>query len=282
MPELPEVETVRRGLIPALEGQRIITAEINRPDLRWPFPDRMAARLEGTQVLALRRRAKVLLLDLDSGETLLSHLGMSGSYRVRPADNHPPEKHDHVRLTTQNRQFITYHDPRRFGAMDLHPTSKLLTHSWLKDLGPEPFAPDLCIADLAARICPRKAPIKSLLLNAKIIAGLGNIYVCESLFRAKIHPARPGESLNETEITALYHAIVQVIADAIAAGGATLQDHRQPSGETGYFQHHFDVYGKAGTPCPVCCHHNRPHSTIVRIVQAGRSSFFCPICQPLP
>lgn len=282
MPELPEVETVRRGLLPVMEGARIARAEVNRPDLRWPFPDRMADRLTGRTVTALRRRSKYILADLDSGETLLVHLGMSGRMLISGAQlgsfhhDHPaPQKHDHVVLHLGNGARITFNDARRFGAMDLMPTDRADQHLLLRDLGPEPFGNDFNEAYLAGRLKGRKTPIKAALLDQRIVAGLGNIYVAETLFRARISPLRPAGELAEAQVHGLVPVIREVLAEAIEAGGSSLRDFRQANGELGYFSKHFQVYDREGDPCetPGCT------GTITRSVQSGRSSFWCPTCQ---
>ena len=282
MPELPEVETVRRGLAPVMEGQRIARAEVNRPDLRWPFPDRMADRLTGALIERLRRRSKYILADLDTGETLLIHLGMSGRMLISGAmlgafhHDHPaPAKHDHVVLHMGQGARITFNDARRFGAMDLMGTPDTDAHWLMRDLGPEPFANDFNEDYLVARLKGRNTPIKSALLDQRIVAGLGNIYVCEVLHRAGIHPARKAGRIAAARIAGLVPLIRQVLEEAIAAGGSSLRDYRQADGELGYFQHGFAVYGREGEPCvtPGC------DGTVARIVQSGRSSFFCPRCQ---
>ncbi|WGW04679.1 bifunctional DNA-formamidopyrimidine glycosylase/DNA-(apurinic or apyrimidinic site) lyase [Tropicibacter oceani] len=282
MPELPEVETVRRGLAPAMEGQVITLARVNRPDLRWPFPDNMAQRLTGARVLGLRRRSKYILADLDRGESLLIHLGMSGRMLVSGdplgqfVHDHPaPEKHDHVVLDMANGARITFNDPRRFGAMDLLPTATAEAHPLLASIGPEPLGNGFSESHLVAALKGRSMPIKSALLDQKIVAGLGNIYVCETLYRGRIHPARRVTKIAQRRIAALVPIIRQVLSEAIEAGGSSLKDFRQADGELGYFQHSFDVYGREGAPCktPGCTDHVR------RIVQSGRSSFYCPSCQ---
>lgn len=282
MPELPEVETVMRGLAPAMTGAVIAQADVNRPDLRWPFPVDMSARLSGQKVLQLRRRSKYILADLASGESLLIHLGMSGRMLVSGdplgqfVHNHPaPEKHDHVVLHMDNGARITFNDPRRFGAMDLMETATAASHKLLAVLGPEPLGNDFHETHLIAALKGRMMPIKSALLDQKIVAGLGNIYVCEALYRGRIHPARKAGRISKPRIAALVPIIRQVLAEAIEAGGSSLRDFRQADGELGYFQHNFDVYGREGAPCrtPDC---GQP---IRRIVQSGRSSFYCPSCQ---
>jgi formamidopyrimidine-DNA glycosylase len=297
MPELPEVETVRRGLLPAMEGRVITRATVNRPDLRWPFPPDMAARLTGSRVLALRRRSKYILADLSTGESLLIHLGMSGRMLISSPPpmsakgasdqttretlgewhhHHPaPEKHDHVILDMEDGTRITFNDARRFGAMDLMPTATADAHPLLAVLGPEPLGNAFNDSYLAARLKGRNTPIKSALLDQHIIAGLGNIYVCETLYRARIHPARKAARISAARTAALVPIIRDVLAEAITAGGSSLRDYRQADGELGYFQHSFQVYGREGQPCltPGC------KDTVRRIVQSGRSSFYCPSCQ---
>lgn len=284
MPELPEVETVRRGLAPVMEQKIIQRADINRPDLRRPFPENMATRLTGQRVLRLRRRSKYILADLSSGETLLIHLGMSGRMLVsgdplgKFVHEHPaPEKHDHVVLHMEGGARITFNDPRRFGAMDLLSTSEGDTHPLLASIGPEPLSNAFSESHLVSVLSGRKTPIKSALLDQKNVAGLGNIYVCEALFRAGIHPARKVTNLPQDQIEQLVPIIRTVLEEAIEAGGSSLKDFRQADGELGYFQHGFDVYGREGSPCktPDC------KETIHRITQSGRSSFYCPNCQRL-
>jgi formamidopyrimidine-DNA glycosylase len=281
MPELPEVETVRRGLLPVMAGAVIARANVNRPDLRWPLPERMAERLTGRRVTALRRRSKYILADLDSGETLLIHLGMSGRMLISGAQigafhhDHPaPQKHDHVVLHMEGGARITFNDARRFGAMDLM-ASEGETHPLLAGLGPEPFGNDFNGPYLAARLKGRKTPIKSALLDQRIVAGLGNIYVAETLYRARISPHRLAGDLTEPAVQALVPVIRDVLAEAIEAGGSSLRDFRQANGELGYFSKHFQVYDREGQPCetPGC------GGIVTRTVQSGRSSFWCPACQ---
>ena len=282
MPELPEVETVRRGLAPVMEGQTIAQARVNRPDLRWPFPPDMAGRLTGRRVTALRRRSKYILADLDSGESLLIHLGMSGRMLVsgdplgRFVHDHPAaEKHDHVVLDMDNGARITFNDPRRFGAMDLLNTATAERHKLLAQIGPEPLGNDFNEPYLVAAFKGRNTPVKSALLDQRIVAGLGNIYVCEALFRARIAPQRKAGRIAAPRVASLVPIIRQVLSEAIEAGGSSLRDFRQADGELGYFQHSFDAYGREGEACraPGCS------GTIARIVQSGRSSFYCPSCQ---
>lgn len=280
MPELPEVETVRRGLQPHLEGQRIARAEARRPDLRWPLPVDLVQVLTGATVTALRRRSKYLLADLDRGGTLLMHLGMSGRLLVEGAglagfhrDPTILPRHDHVVLLTGQGTTITFNDARRFGMVDL--IREGAAHPLLDHLGPEPLDPDFGPAHLAAAFKGRKAPVKQALLDQRIVAGLGNIYVSEALHRAGIDPRRAAGRIGAARLAALAGHIREVLVEAIAAGGSSLRDHRQATGELGYFQHCFRVYDRAGQTCP------RPGCTgmVRRIVQSGRSSFYCPSCQ---
>ncbi len=280
MPELPEVETVRRGLQPHLEGQRIARAEARRPDLRWPLPVDLVQVLTGARVTALRRRSKYLLADLDRGGTVLMHLGMSGRMLVEGAglagfhrDPSVLARHDHVVLVTESGTTITFNDARRFGMVDLIRDGT--AHPLLDHLGPEPFDPGFNAAYLAARFAGRRAPVKQAMLDQRIVAGLGNIYVSEALHRAHIDPRRAAGRIGAARLEALAGHIREVLADAIAAGGSSLRDHRQASGELGYFQHSFRVYDREGAPCPApgCA------GIIRRVVQSGRSSFYCPGCQ---
>jgi formamidopyrimidine-DNA glycosylase len=282
MPELPEVETVRRGLAPVLEGHVIATAEVRRPDLRWPFPRGMADRLTGRRVVRLGRRSKYILADLDSGETLIVHLGMSGRMLVAGAmlgefhqDIAPMLPHDHVVLTTDRGVRITFNDARRFGAMDLWPTDRLDAHWLLADLGPEPLGNGFHEDYLVARLKGRNTPVKAALLDQRVVAGLGNIYVAEALFRAGISPLRKAGRIAEPRVRRLVPVIREVLTDAIAAGGSSLRDYRQADGELGYFQHTFRVYDREGAACvtPGCT------GIVRRAVQSGRSSFWCPVCQ---
>lgn len=282
MPELPEVETVRRGLAPVMEGAVIARAEVNRPDLRWPFPPDMAARLTGQRVLALRRRSKYILADLASDETLLIHLGMSGRMLISgdPLGNcarihATPQKHDHVVLHMANGARITFNDPRRFGAMDLFATAAAEGHALLAKLGPEPLGNAFDEGHLATALAGRNTPIKAALLDQRIVAGLGNIYVCEALYRARISPRRKARNVGVRRAALLVPVIRDVLNEAIAAGGSSLRDYRQTGGDLGYFQHSFDVYGREGLPCRRAgC-----DGTVTRIVQSGRSSFYCGRCQ---
>lgn len=282
MPELPEVETVRRGLAPAMEGAVIADAEVRRPDLRWPFPDRMAERLQGQIVRALRRRSKYILADLSSGETLIIHLGMSGRMQVSSVEagkfHHSHgglPAHDHVVIHMGNGSRITFNDARRFGAMDLAPTDKVEAHWLLKDLGPEPFGNAFNGTYLAQRFVGKRSPIKSALLDQRIVAGLGNIYVCEVLHRAGINPKRHAGRISPQRVERLVPIIRDVLTEAIEAGGSSLRDHRQTDGDLGYFQHTFRVYDREGSPCRT----TECSGKVSRIVQSGRSTFYCPTCQ---
>lgn len=280
MPELPEVETVRRGLLSAMEGGLIARAEVNRPDLRWPLPERMAERLTGATVRQLRRRSKYILADLDTGESLLIHLGMSGRMLVSGVilggfhQDHPaPQKHDHVVLHMAGGARVTFNDARRFGAMDLVRTDREDAYWLLAGLGPEPFGNDFHEDYLVARLKGRATPIKAALLDQRVVAGLGNIYVSEVLCRAGIDPRRQAGRISARRVAALVPIIRDVLSEAIEAGGSSLRDHRQADGELGYFQHTFRVYDREGEPCTQCA------APIRRIVQSGRSSYFCPACQ---
>jgi formamidopyrimidine-DNA glycosylase len=292
MPELPEVETVRRGLEPAMAGARFAKVEQRRPDLRFALPERFAKRLEGRRVEALERRAKYLLADLDGGEVLVMHLGMSGSFRIdmragsgRPGKFHRPRSsapvHDHVVFDMSSGARITYNDPRRFGFMLIVPRAELDTHPLFSGMGIEPLGNELDGALIARLFAGKSAPLKAALLDQRLIAGLGNIYVCEALHRAALSPRRAAGTLARRNggptdrAQRLAEVIPQVLNAAIEAGGSSLRDHRQTDGTLGYFQHRFRVYNREGEPCstPGCS------GTIRRIVQSGRSTFFCPICQ---
>lgn len=280
MPELPEVETVRRGLSPAMEGQQIERLIVNRPDLRFPFPDRFQARVEGTRIERMGRRAKFLICDLSSGESLIMHLGMSGRFTVDSAgtadfhhDGRPNPKHDHVIFHMRGGATVTYNDPRRFGFMELWPTADIGAYERVKDLGPEPLSNQFHVDYLNEALTGKAAPIKAALLDQAVIAGLGNIYVCEALFRAGISPRRKAKSVAGQRAERLTPAINEVIAEAIAAGGSSISDFASASGELGYFQKQFHVYDREGAPCDTC------GSEIKRIVQSGRSTFFCSQCQ---
>ncbi|MBN8939273.1 MAG: bifunctional DNA-formamidopyrimidine glycosylase/DNA-(apurinic or apyrimidinic site) lyase [Rhizobiales bacterium] len=288
MPELPEVETVRRGLAPVMEGATISRAEVRRKDLRFPFPENFSARLTGRRIESLGRRAKYLLADLDGGEVVIMHLGMSGSFRIEQeiaGDFHHERSrnaaHDHVVLHLSSGATVTYNDPRRFGFMLLAERSRLPEHPLFAHLGVEPTGNALSADYLAGQFKDKQAPLKAALLDQSIIAGLGNIYVCEALFRSGLAPTRKAGTLvtkagaPSARLERLVPVIHDVIAEALEAGGSTLRDHAQPSGELGYFQHRFQVYDREGETCakPGC------GNIVRRIVQSNRSTFYCPTCQ---
>jgi len=275
MPELPEVETVRRGLAPHFEGRCIERVTLRRDGLRFPFPEGMGQVLTGRRVLDVGRRAKFLLFQLEDDPVLIAHLGMSGRFRVFGGDRPPLDKHDHVVFELSDGCQVRYNDPRRFGFMDLVADGQASAHPMLASLGPEPVFPALTGTQLAKRLAGRQGPIKSALLDQGVIAGVGNIYACEALFDAGISPRRKGRTVAGRRAERLAGAIGDVLEAAIDAGGSSLRDHRQPSGEWGYFQHAFKVYGREGETCPRCGS-GRP---IKRIVQSGRSTFFCSACQ---
>ncbi|MGB6491730.1 MAG: bifunctional DNA-formamidopyrimidine glycosylase/DNA-(apurinic or apyrimidinic site) lyase [Methylovirgula sp.] len=290
MPELPEVETVRRGLEAAMLGARFTRVEQRRRDLRFPFPKNFAGRLEGRTVTSLKRRAKYILAELDDGHVLVLHLGMSGSFRVEdekvtktPGSFHhlrPKDvAHDHVAFHLSNGARVIYNDPRRFGFMNIIEANKLNDHALFRNVGIEPLGNELNGANLARLFAGKSAPLKSALSDQRLIAGLGNIYVNEALHRAGLSPRRAAGSIARkngapTErAERLAHAIREVLEEAVAAGGSSLRDHRQTNGELGYFQHKFRVYHREGQACPRC------GGTVKRIVQAGRATFFCGKCQ---
>jgi len=297
MPELPEVETVRRGLEPAMQNARFLKVEARRKNLRFPLPRNFAERLQGKSVTGLGRRAKYLLADLSSGDVLLMHLGMSGSFRLAkstqagagqtdaPGDFHharsKDEKHDHLLFHMSSGWTVIFNDPRRFGFMKIVPRADLERDPSLRALGPEPLGNQFDAALLAAACQGKKTNLKAALSDQKVIAGLGNIYVCEALHRAHLSPKRQVATIADkhgkpnARAEALVDAIRDVLQDAIAAGGSSLRDHRQTNGELGYFQHRFRVYDREGEPCPT----PRCRGKIHRIVQAGRSTFYCPVCQ---
>ena len=267
MPELPEVETTVRGLARVLEGRRIQSVQARRPDLRRALPVDLGQRLTGSRVTGLHRRAKYGLIETDRGDTLIFHLGMSGHWRIDPAKM---EKHDHFIIETDEGRRVALNDARRFGSLDLVRTAELGDWPAIKALGPEPFG--LNPRELKARLAGRSAAIKLLLLDQTIVAGLGNIYVCEALYRARIHPKRAGGSIALDRLKRLVLAIEAVLTEAIAAGGSTLRDFASPDGQLGYFSKSFQVYDREGRPC--AC-----GGTVRRIVQGGRSTFYCPRCQ---
>ena len=287
MPELPEVETVRRGLAPVMEDQRFAKVEVRRGDLRWPLPKDFAQKLHGKTVEGMGRRAKYLLADLSSGDVLLMHLGMSGSFRVgkdtAPGKYHHERSksaaHDHVIFHMSNGATVVFNDPRRFGSMKLVPRAKLDDEPLLRSLGPEPLGNEFDATMLARACAGKKTSLKAALSDQRVVAGLGNIYVCEALFRARLSPKRRASTIADREgkpnerATRLVAAIKAVLVDAIEAGGSSLRDHRRADGSLGDFQHNFQVYDREGEPCPSC------KGKIKRIVQGGRSTFYCPSCQ---
>jgi formamidopyrimidine-DNA glycosylase len=286
MPELPEVETVRRGLAPAMEGARITQVEVRHRGLRWPIAKDFEKRINGQTVDGLGRRAKYLLADLSSGDVLVMHLGMSGSFRVDDAkiakyhhEKSKSTKHDHVVFHMSNGATVTFNDPRRFGSMKLVARTKMESEPLLRGIGPEPLGNEFDATMLAQACQAKKTSLKAALLDQRVVAGLGNIYVCEALFRAKLSPKRQASTIADrngkpnARALALVDAIKAVLQDAIKAGGSSLRDHRRADGSLGDFQHNFLVYDREGTPCPGC------KGKIKRIVQNGRSTFYCPSCQ---
>jgi formamidopyrimidine-DNA glycosylase len=269
VPELPEVETTVRGLEPVLKGQRLTRVVTRRGDLRRPFPDDLAQRMTGATVTALGRRAKYGLIDTDRGDTMIFHLGMSGRWRVDPSEL---EKHDHLVIDTQDGRRVALNDPRRFGSVDLVPTAELAEFPAFKVLGPEPLGPELTAAYLKQALSGRVASIKQMLLDQRIVAGLGNIYVCEALYAARISPKREAGRISLARFDRLVTEIRVVLESAIAAGGSTLRDYARPDGELGYFSKQFLVYGREGEPCGC-------GGTVKRYVEGGRSTFWCPVCQ---
>ncbi len=270
MPELPEVETTVRGLARFLEGERITRVTLNRPNLRRPFPADLVQMLSGAQVTGLSRRAKYGLIHLNRDATMIFHLGMSGRWRIDPET---PDPHDHLLLETADHRFALC-DPRRFGSVDLLATDALDAWPQFAALGPEPLGPGLTAAHLKAALAGKVQPVKLCLLDQRIVAGLGNIYVCEALWRAGIRPTRPAGKVSGPQLARLVPAIRDVLDAAIRAGGSTLRDYAQPDGELGYFASSFDVYGREGQAC-----HSDDSGVIVRIAQGGRSTWYCPICQ---
>ncbi len=277
MPELPEVETVMRGLQARLQGRLIVRAVVHRPDLRWAMPPGLVSRLVGARVTSFRRRAKYILMRLSSGDSVLLHLGMSGRMLLGPA-RAEATLHEHVVLETDDGGRVGFVDPRRFGSIDLLPTAEEDAHRLLAGLGPEPLDPAFSTHVLAAALAGKRTPIKAALLDQRLVAGLGNIYVCEALFRARIAPDRLAGSIPRAGSARLVKAIKATLTEAIAAGGSSLRDYVQPGGELGYFQHAWKVYGREGQGCercpglPACC-------GIARMVQSARSSFYCPRTQ---
>jgi len=285
MPELPEVETVRRGLAPVLVGARLKRAIARRPDLRFPLPPRFAQRLTGARIESLTRRAKYLIAGLDTGEMLVAHLGMSGRFLIHPAKAPAPQPgefyyagapnpaHTHIVLETDRGDRVEFNDPRRFGYMDLVAADQMAQHPYFRELGPEPLEEGFSGAHLALAFAGKKQNIKASLLDQRVVAGLGNIYVCEALFRTRIDPRRAAGRISRPRLDRLAAEVRLVLNEAIAAGGSSLRDYAQAGGELGYFQHRFQIYDREGDACLVC------KSPIKRIVQGGRSTFFCAKCQ---
>jgi len=269
MPELPEVETTVRGLTPVLEGERLARVTTRRGDLRRPFPDDLAQRMTGATVTGLGRRAKYGLIDTDRGDTMIFHLGMSGRWRVDPSEL---DKHDHLLIETDGGRHVALNDPRRFGSIDLVSTAALADFPAFKALGPEPLGPDLTAAYLKQALKGRVASIKQMLLDQRIVAGLGNIYVCEALYAARISPKRAAGRISRARLDRLVPAIRAVLESAIEAGGSSLRDFAHPDGNLGYFSKQFMVYGREGEPCGC-------GGTVQRYVEGGRSTFWCPACQ---
>lgn len=289
MPELPEVETVRRGLAPTLVGARILRVELRRADLRLPFPKDFAERVKGRRIIALQRRAKYLVAPLDDGTTIIAHLGMSGAFRIEsraestgsfawPRSKNPA--HDHVLIHLES-ETVVYNDPRRFGFMSLADATELESLPFFIGLGVEPLSNEFGASTLAKLFARRKTSLKAALLDQRLIAGLGNIYACEALHRARLAPGRPagdivrGDGAPAQEAERLARSIRDVLEEAIAAGGSSLRDHRQTDGSLGYFQHNFRVYDRVGEACPT----ENCRGIIEKRTQNGRSTFFCPKCQ---
>ena len=282
MPELPEVETVLRGISPILEGNEIDYAQVNRPDLRRPFPNNLAKRLKNRKINFLHRRSKYILIDLSGGETLIMHLGMSGriiiSQKVAGTFHHNTnhsQKHDHFVLHLKDNHQLTFNDPRRFGVIDLLRTENLELSGMLSQIGPEPLSNSFNEAYFVSTMRLKKTNIKSALLDQRVVAGLGNIYVCEALFRAGISPKRQALRISHKKLSSLVPIIKEILLEAISSGGSSLRDFRNASGDLGYFQHSFDVYGREDQDC----YNTECDGKIKRITQAGRSSFYCSNCQ---
>lgn len=277
MPELPEVETVMRGLSPVLENTRIADARAYVPKLRVDIPADFSERLNGNLITRLTRRSKYVLIECEDGLVAILHLGMSGRINIHGANSdHPPRaRHDHITLLTEKGDLVVFNDTRRFGLLVFSSVSEIDQHALIKDIGPEPLGNGFNSDHLAKGLEKRKSPIKNSLLDQKLVAGLGNIYVCEALWRAGIAPTRLATTLTKSEIEALVPIIRTILEEAIAAGGSTLKDYAQVSGELGYFQHRFSAYGQEGEPCSA----KGCRATIKRIVQSNRSTFYCPNCQ---
>ncbi|NCO04015.1 MAG: bifunctional DNA-formamidopyrimidine glycosylase/DNA-(apurinic or apyrimidinic site) lyase [Alphaproteobacteria bacterium] len=275
MPELPEVETVMRGLEPAMVGQKIAFVNKRRPDLRVPFPKNIKSVLEGARVLNMTRRAKYILIHTDQSHVLVIHLGMSGRILIETNRDYKPQKHDHIILTMADKTQIIYNDPRRFGMIFFVKNGEFEIHKAFKDMGPEPLGNDFNAPVLQARLKGKTTSIKQALLDQRVVVGLGNIYACEALYEAGISPQAAAGSISLARLEVLTQKIKNVLKRAIDAGGSSLRDYRQASGELGYFQHSFLVYDREGQVCKICA----SKKPIQRIVQSGRSTFFCSTCQ---
>ncbi len=273
MPELPEVETVRAGLAQHIKGRSISLVAVHRRDLRVPVPAGLENHVKGRKITNVQRRAKYLLLSLEGGLVLVIHLGMSGRLIVRKAGHYEPQKHDHVLFSLEGGQEMVFNDARRFGLVTVVPESELLTHALFRSLGPEPFSDAFSTGYLAQKLAQRHGPLKPALMDQSLVVGVGNIYASEALYRARLHPALPAHK-GVSRADALITEIRAVLQEAIDAGGSTLRNYAKASGESGYFQHKFSVYGREGTPCQRC------NTLVTRITQAGRSTFFCASCQP--
>lgn len=274
MPELPEVETTRRGLLKAVSGARMVRVKVRRYDLRTPIPKTFAKQLAGRTIIDVRRRAKYLLIDLDDGQTMLAHLGMSGSFIVVKAEGYRPKTHDHVLIALENNRLMVFNDPRRFGVIDVIKTRDERTHKLLKNLGPEPFSKEFSPAYLAGQLTRRTGAIKPVLMDQKLVVGVGNIYASEALHLCGFHPSMPANKLHQKS-AAIIEAIRVTLEAAIRSGGSTLRDYVGAQNEGGYFQHHFQVYGRDGQPCFRCS------EFIETSTHAGRSTYWCPVCQPI-
>lgn len=273
MPELPEVETVVQGLSPIMQEATITDTLKHREDLRIPIPSDLIERTRNTQVTAISRRAKYILIHLNTKDTIIAHLGMSGKMTIHPHYNNHYQKHDHVVFRLDNGKEIIFTDPRRFGLITLSKSDTIDRHPLIQHLGPEPLEKECNEVYFQSVLQQKKLPIKHAIMDNKIIVGVGNIYACESLFLSGIHPERPANTLSTTEIKHLTQAIKQVLTAAIASGGSTLRDYVRSDGDLGYFQHQFNVYGKEGLPCAKC------ENEVQKIRQGGRSTCYCPICQ---
>lgn len=273
MPELPEVETVMRGLMPVMTGQRIKLAEARRADLRVPFPAGLKKKLEGARIIRLARRAKYCQIFLNNGDCLIIHLGMSG--RLLITREHTPLKHDHLILTLEDGAQIVLNDPRRFGMVLLVPADGLEVHASFRHLGPEPLGGDFTAGYLKQKLAGRTQAIKLAIMDQRLVVGVGNIYACEALYRAGIDPHKPAGTLTKGRLEKLVAAIKAVLCDAIAAGGSSLKDYRQADGALGYFQHGFNVYDREGSVCAQCKTKGMHTPCVLRIVQGGRSTFYC-------